>query len=72
MIEAARCAKRYAADTLAFQRGIVGIGLTQLGDSYAIKINVDSTVDLASIPSHFLEIPVVVDMLGSIVTLDKS
>lgn len=70
-LDDARRAKRQAADDFAFREGVVGIGLTQLGEGYAIKINVATSVDVAAIPSHFSGVPVVVDVVGSIVALNK-
>jgi len=70
-LENARLAKQCAADDLAFREGIVGIGLTMLGEAYAIKVNVETWVDVASIPTHFGDVPVVVDVVGCIVALSK-
>jgi hypothetical protein len=70
-LENARLAKQRAADDLAFREGVVGIGLTMLGDVYAIKVNVATSEDAASIPSQFADVPVVVDVVGSIAALTK-
>lgn len=70
-LEKARLAKQRASDDLAFREGVVGIGLTMLDEAYAIKVNVDTSIDVTSIPSHFCGVPVVVDVVGSIVALNK-
>jgi len=71
-LEDARRAKQKAADDLAFRDGIVGIGLTEMNGAYAIKINVETTADLAAIPGHVFDVPVMVEVVGAIIALNKS
>ena len=62
----ARAAKDVAKRRLARRTGIVGIGLTRQGGSYALKVNLGEGATAARLPKDVNGVPVVVATVGAI------
>lgn len=62
----ARLAKSKATEMLSHVDGIVGIGLTQQGEYYAVKINLDRALPPGTVPEQIDGIAVLVEVVGSI------
>jgi hypothetical protein len=66
-IERARAAKELAKARLAGVSGVVGIGLTKIGNSYGIKINLSQPPENpAAIPDVIEGVPVCWEIVGRI------
>lgn len=66
-IEQARQAKQSAKSVLAKVPGVVGVGLTKVGDDYALKVNLRETLPAnITVPEHIEGVPVRVEIVGSI------
>lgn len=66
-IDQARAAKDAAQTRLADIPGVVGIGLTKLGDDYALKVNLQSELPKGvSVPARINGVPVRVEVVGVI------
>ena len=65
-LEEARAAKDVAKRRLARRTGIVGIGLTRQGGSYALKVNLGEGATAARLPKDVNGVPVVVATVGAI------
>lgn len=66
-IDQARAAKDVAKTELAGVPGVVGIGLTKIGDDYALKINLREALpgDMR-MPESIAGVPVKVEVVGPI------
>jgi hypothetical protein len=66
-IEQARAAKEKAKRQLSGNPLIVGIGLTRIGDDYAVKINVAAApADGPSVPDSIDGVPVRCEVVGKL------
>lgn len=66
-IDQARAAKDVAKTELAGVPGVVGIGLTKVGDDYALKINLREPLPgNVHVPPSIAGVPVRVEVVGSI------
>ena len=66
-IDQARHAKESAKSVLAGVPGVVGVGLTKIGDDYALKVNLrEELPGGVSIPKQIAGVPVSVEVVGTI------
>jgi hypothetical protein len=66
-IEQARAAKATAKSELARVPGVIGIGLTKVGDDYALKINLREALPPGvRLPERIAGVPVCVEVVGAI------
>lgn len=66
-IERARAAKESAKEALADVPGVVGIGLTKLGDDYALKVNLrEEPPPHVRIPTQVSGVAIRVEVVGQI------
>ena len=66
-IDQARDAKESAKRVLAGVPGIVGVGLTKIGDDYAVKVNVREELPKGvSVPKQIAGVPVHVEVVGTV------
>ena len=66
-IEQARAAKERAKDELAHVPGVVGIGLTKIGDDYALKVNLrQAPAPGTKIPDAIGGVAVRVEVVGNL------
>ena len=66
-LEQARSAKESAKDQLADLPGVVGIGITKIGDDYALKVNLCAHLPKGvSAPEHIGQVRVYVEVVGRI------
>ena len=71
-LEQARAAKESAKALLASLPGVVGIGITKIGDDYALKVNLNAPLPTdASAPEHIGGVPVLVEVVGRITKRDS-
>jgi hypothetical protein len=67
-IEQARAAKESAKTLLAALPGVVGVGITKIGDDYALKVNLHAKLPKGvSAPERIGDVPVCVEVVGRIV-----
>ncbi len=66
-IDEARSAKHKVSGMLAGVRQVNGIGITRIGDSYAVKVNLAGQPDEPfQLPSEVDGVPVLVEVIGTI------
>jgi hypothetical protein len=66
-IDQARHAKESAKSVLADVPGVVGVGLTKIGDDYALKVNLREELPSGvSVPKQIAGVPVCVEVVGTI------
>ena len=66
-IEQARVAKAAAKSELAEVPGVVGIGLTKVGEDYALKVNLRAAPPRGvRVPERIAGVPVCVEVVGEI------
>lgn len=66
-IERARAAKAKAAAAVRRATRVVGVGLTRVGPSYAVKVNLQAApADPTCLPRSVDDVPVVYDVVGVI------
>ena len=71
-IEQARAAKESAKALLASLPGVVGVGITKIGDDYALKVNLNAPLPAdASAPDLIGGVPVLVEVVGRITKRDR-
>lgn len=64
-LEAARQVKARAKEIFSQFGSVNGIGLTRLGDGYAVKVNFESEpLDRANLPHDIEGVPVVIQVIG--------
>ena len=63
---AAQAAKEQARCRLADVPGLLGIGLTRVGDGYAVKVNLQAAVADESLPAELDGVPLVFEVVGAI------
>ncbi len=67
-LEQARAAKKRALGVLPKAAKVNGIGITQVGRDYAVKINLAEPLQAGlSLPDRIGDVPVVVEVVGHIV-----
>jgi hypothetical protein len=63
----ARAAKERAKALLADKASVVGIGITRVGDSYGVKVNLDASPAAdAGLPETIDGVPIRIETVGSI------
>jgi hypothetical protein len=66
-LEQARSAKESAKAMLAALPGVVGVGITKIGDDYALKVNLSAELPKGvSVPKRIGDVPVCVEVVGKI------
>jgi hypothetical protein len=66
-LEQARAAKESAKTLLASLPGVVGVGITKIGDDYALKVNLGEPLPAGlSAPERIEDVPVRVEVVGTI------
>ena len=66
-LEQARAAKESAKALLAALPGVVGVGITKIGDDYAVKVNLRAPLPTGvSAPERIGDVPVCVEVVGRI------
>jgi hypothetical protein len=66
-IEQARAAKESAKALLAALPGVVGVGITKVGEDYALKLNLREPLPAGvSAPDRIDDVPVRVEVVGKI------
>jgi hypothetical protein len=65
-IEQARLAKSKARTAAEAYAGVVGVGLTKIGDSYAIKVNLCREPVQEDLPHSIDGVPIVYEVVGTI------
>jgi hypothetical protein len=67
-LEQARAAKKSAKALLAALPGVVGVGITKVGEDYALKVNLRERLPQGvSAPERIGDVPVRVEIVGRIV-----
>jgi hypothetical protein len=70
-LEQARSAKESAKAVLAALPGVVGVGITKIGEDYALKVNLRAPLPAGvSAPKRIGDVPVCVEVVGSITKRD--
>lgn len=66
-LEQARAAKESAKALLAHLPGVVGIGITKVGEDYALKVNLRAPLPAGvTAPERIGDVPVRVEVVGTI------
>ena len=66
-LEQARAAKESAKALLAALPGVVGVGITKIGEDYALKVNLGAPLPAGvSAPERISGVPVLVEVVGKI------
>jgi hypothetical protein len=66
-LEQARAAKKSAKALLAALPGVVGLGITKIGDDYALKVNLGAALPSGvCAPERIDGVPVQVEVVGKI------
>ena len=66
-LEQARAAKESAKALLAALPGVVGVGITKIGEDYALKVNLGAPLPAGvSAPERIGGVPVSVEVVGTI------
>lgn len=66
-IEQARSAKESAKSVLAALPGVVGVGITKVGDDHALKVNLSEPLPPGiSAPTSVGEVSVILEVVGKI------
>jgi hypothetical protein len=66
-LEQARAAKESAKALLAALPGVVGVGITKVGEDYALKVNLRAPLPRGvSAPERIGDVPVRVEVVGRI------
>jgi hypothetical protein len=66
-LERARAAKTKAARAVRSATRVLGVGLTRVGSSYAVKVNLPAPpADPACLPRTVDDVPVIYDIVGAI------
>lgn len=64
-LQQARAAKAHLRRALAHTRGLRGIGVTPVGDGYAVQVNLERQPD-GDVPRQVNGVPVQVKVVGSL------
>jgi hypothetical protein len=66
-LEQARAAKESAKVLLAALPGVVGVGITKVGEDYALKVNLRAPLPAGmSAPERIGDVPVKIEVVGRI------
>ena len=66
-LEQARAAKESAKALLASLPGVVGLGITKIGEDYALKVNLRQALPSGvTVPERIGDVPVCVEVVGTI------
>ena len=66
-LEQARAAKASAGAVLADLPGVVGVGITKVGEDYALKVNLRAPLPAGvTVPDRIDDVPVRVEVVGRI------
>jgi hypothetical protein len=66
-LEQARAAKESAKALLAALPGVAGVGITKIGEDYALKVNLSAPLPSGvSAPKHIGDVAVLVEVVGRI------
>ena len=66
-LEQARAAKESAKAVLAALPGVVGVGITKIGEDYALKVNLSAPLpEGVPAPERIGDVPVRVEVVGRI------
>ena len=66
-LEQARAAKESAKALLADLPGVVGVGITKVGEDYALKVNLRAPLPAGmAVPARIGDVPVRVEVVGRI------
>jgi hypothetical protein len=66
-LERARAAKESAKALLGSLPGLAGVGITKLGEDYALKVNLREALPPGmSVPERIDDVPVCVEVVGTI------
>ena len=66
-LEQARAAKESAKVLLAALPGVVGVGITKVGEDYALKVNLRAPLPAGmSVPERIGDVPVKLEVVGRI------
>jgi hypothetical protein len=66
-LEQARAAKESGKALLAALPGVVGVGITKIGEDYALKVNLRAPLPArVSVPERIGDVPVCVEVVGKI------
>ena len=65
-IEQARLVKSKARTAAEAYASVVGVGLTKIGDSYAIKVNLCHKPAQETLPNSIDGVPIVYEIVGTI------
>ena len=66
-LEQARAAKEFAKALLADLPGVVGVGITKVGEDYALKVNLRAPLPAGmAAPERIGDVPVRVEVVGRI------
>jgi hypothetical protein len=71
-LEQARAAKKEACRRFRKLRSVTGVGITRVGDSYAIKLNLSELIEPGVVPPDIDGVPICVEVTGTITTLRSS
>ena len=67
-LEQARAAKESAKELLASLPGVVGLGITKVGEDYALKVNLTEALPAGvTPPQHIDGVPLHLEIVGKIV-----
>jgi hypothetical protein len=70
-LEQARAAKESAKVLLTALPGVVGVGITKVGEDYALKVNLRAPLPAGmSVPERIGDVPVKVEVVGRIARRD--
>jgi hypothetical protein len=66
-LEQARAAKETAKTMLSSVPGLAGLGITRIGDDFALKVNLRQPLPAGvSVPERIADVPVCVEVVGTI------
>ena len=66
-LEQARAAKESAKALLSELPGVAGVGITKVGDDYAVKVNLRAPLPAGvSAPERIGDVPVCIEVVGTI------
>jgi hypothetical protein len=65
-MDKARAAKMKVLSKVRSIRGVNGVGLTKVGDRYAVKINLSNALQEGTLPDEIDGVPVVSEIVGTI------
>jgi hypothetical protein len=70
-MDAARRAKTKVAELVTGRPEVNGIGITRVGERYAVKVNLRQPLPANVLPRTVEDVPVVVELVGAIKALTR-